>query len=415
MSNTGKFRDPIPRIRAAGITTSIMDEGADKCVKQDVFYQPPGTPPHIKKYRKSFNNQPGVKQKHYGLADDPTHDEKFVFGKKTYGSEHVGEVIKAQNLAGLADYNNELKEGKYNSKIREPLGKPYERGYKMPAVVKKEEFKFGVPTISSENAKDILYPLGGHKEEKNRDNDPAVQKDRKYDWKLDTAQHRFGYAEGKVLNGAAHSLHPERKEGSFPKTVIIRKTVEDFKQVAHDILGKPKNLGQGKPPVPDDHVFGATTAGSDAWNAAKCIHGEPTEKEIQPDTDLGRSTKLGCRNEVRSEQDVDRVFGVPSIRLDIPYKQKKSVADHQNYGDEADAVDLLFPKTFNELGVSDYDFSAVRSKFEIKALFERIGYSYKAGKFNAMFNKATALDQCAPDFCSVRSFMKIVEEMNDIE
>lgn len=415
MSNAGRFRDPIPKIRPAGVTTTIMDEGSEKCIKQDQFYRAPDTPPQIKKFRKSFNNQPGIKQKHYGVVDDSLPEERFTYGKRTGGSEHVGEVIKAQNLAGLADYNNDLKEGKYNSHIREPLGKSYQRGYNYPGAVQQNEFQFGVPTLSSENAKDVLYPSGGHIEERNKVNDPAVQKERQYNWNVDKVKHSFGYAEQKVLNGAAHSLHPERKEGGFPKTVIVKKTVEDFKQVAHDILGKPKNLGQGKPPIPENHIFGVSTVGNDAWNAAKCMHGEPTEKELDPDFDLGRCTKSGCKNEVRNEQDINRVFGTPTIRLDIPYKQKKSVADHQNYGDEPDAVDLLFPTTFTEYGVSDFDFAALRTRDEIKELFSRIGYSYKVGKFNTMFNRAKALDQAASDACSVRAFMKIVEEMNEIE
>jgi len=42
----------------------------------------------------------------------------------------------------------------------------------------------------------------------------------------------------------------------FPKTIIVKKTVEDFKSIAQDILGQSKNLGQGKPPVPQEHAFG---------------------------------------------------------------------------------------------------------------------------------------------------------------
>jgi hypothetical protein len=77
------------------------------------------------------------------------------------------------------------------------------------------------------------------------------------------------------------SLHNERFDNAFPKTVIVKKTVEDVKSVAQDLLGQSKNLGQGKPPLPEDHVFGAKNIlGTDVWNAAKCIHGEPTEKEI---------------------------------------------------------------------------------------------------------------------------------------
>ena len=66
----------------------------------------------------------------------------------------------------------------------------------------------------------------------------------------------------------------------------------------------------------------------------------------------------------------------------------KSVADHQNYGDEPEVIDVLFPATFNEFGISEQDFERPRSRDEIKKLFEKIGYSYKVGKFNAIFNRA---------------------------
>lgn len=36
---------------------------------------------------------------------------------------------------------------------------------------------------------------------------------------------------------------PERAEESYPKTVIVRKTVEDVKAVQNDMLGTVKNLG----------------------------------------------------------------------------------------------------------------------------------------------------------------------------
>ncbi len=64
------------------------------------------------------------------------------------------------------------------------------------------------------------------------------------------------------------------------------------------------------------------------WNAAKCLHGEPEEKHLVPDNDLGRSTKAGCRNVVRKPEDVDRSFGAPTIRTDIPFREKRSIADY---------------------------------------------------------------------------------------
>ena len=126
--------------------------------------------------------------------------------------------------------------------------------------------------------------------------------------------------------------------------------------------------------------------GNDVWNASKCIHGEPSQKQLKPDTDLGKCVKPGCKNVVRKPEDQNRVFGCPTIRTDIPFKEKRSVADYNNYGDEPEAVDLLFPSTFTEIGISEYDFMMPRPRTEVRTLFERIGYSYKTGKFNAIYN-----------------------------
>lgn len=128
---------------------------------------------------------------------------------------------------------------------------------------------------------------------------------------------------------------------------------------------------------------------------------------------------------MRKPEDVARSFGTPTVRTDIPFKEKRSVADYQNYGDEPEAVDLLFPSTFTELGISEYDFQLPRPRDEIKTIFERIGLSYKVGKFNAMYNRAKELMQSQPgaaaasaagaDTVSVRAFMMVVKEMHSIE
>jgi len=82
--------------------------------------------------------------------------------------------------------------------------------------------------------------------------------------------------------------------------------------------------------MPAEHAYGVKNdVGDNVWNAAKCIHGEPTEMEIAPDRDLGKSMKPGCRNIVRKQEDVARSFGTPTVRTDIPFKEKRSVADYQ--------------------------------------------------------------------------------------
>jgi len=67
---------------------------------------------------------------------------------------------------------------------------------------------------------------------------------------------------------------------------------------------------------------------ADIWNAAKCINGAPSESTLASDHDLGRSVKPNCSNNVRKSEDAHRSFGAPSIRTDIPFKTKKSVADY---------------------------------------------------------------------------------------
>jgi hypothetical protein len=97
MSNTGKFVDPIPGIPTAGCTTTIKNESTLNCMKPDEFLlkDTPGTPEHIKKYRKSFQNRPGVKQVHPGLVGDNDRQLGHLYGRPSGDSEHVTEVINA--------------------------------------------------------------------------------------------------------------------------------------------------------------------------------------------------------------------------------------------------------------------------------------------------------------------------------
>lgn len=62
--------DPIPKMSAAGLTIKGIREyeNADFSIRQDAHLpvDAPSTPEHIKKYRKTHNNEPGKIQKHAG-------------------------------------------------------------------------------------------------------------------------------------------------------------------------------------------------------------------------------------------------------------------------------------------------------------------------------------------------------------
>ena len=67
-------------------------------------------------------------------------------------------------------------------------------------------------------------------------------------------------------------------------------------------------------------------------------------------------------------------------------------------------MDLLFPSNYSELGITEEDFRKVRGRQEIEIMFRSVGYEYKIGKFNAMYNRAKEIGQAQDDRVSVRDF-----------
>ncbi len=133
------------------------------------------------------------------------------------------------------------------------------RDYQWPAQANEGRISFGLPSKDLMNAKEIIYPAGGAMEERQDVKEmykrthanfgPGEQRKREYDWSANpTIDNRpqtfsFGFGEQRLQNGAAKAVHAERIEESFPKTVIVKKTVEDVKGVTTDMLGTVKNLG----------------------------------------------------------------------------------------------------------------------------------------------------------------------------
>ena len=67
------------------------------------------------------------------------------------------------------------------------------------------------------------------------------------------------------------------------------------------------------------------------------------------------------------------------------------------------------------MNVTEDDFKHMRTRQEIKSLFEKIGYSYKIGKFNAMYNRAKEICESIDDKVSVRAFQVAISEMHNID
>lgn len=84
--------------------------------------------------------------------------------------------------------------------------------------------------------------------------------------------------------------------------MIVKKVVEDVKAVTGDHLGTVKNLGQGQAPRDPEFTYGHKNDYT-VWNAGKCITGEASHAQLAPDSDLGKSNKVNCSNNVRKPED----------------------------------------------------------------------------------------------------------------
>ena len=139
----------------------------------------------------------------------------------------------------------------------------------------------------------------------------------------------------------------------------------------------------------DDHAFGKGS-NFEEWNAGRCIHGDETtvnNKSLEPDIDLGRDVhwKNKLKSLQPSQRDLERTYGVPSIRDDLPKKKLKSVSDIKNYGDEPDAYELLYPHPENTMGIEDKDFEELMTKEEIYEIIQKYDFNIPEDEFNLIY------------------------------
>eukprot|EP00741_Cyanophora_paradoxa_P009437 tig00000144_g9141.t1 len=416
MSNTGKYKDRMPHMRPAGIVTAIADENAATCIKEEAQNRPP-TPPEIRKYRRSANLEPGSRYVHYGVAGDPKPlPDNFSYGVKTYKGARAGEVVSGVPKSELQELVEERAEQVYASTKKEPLGRGFSRDYNLPGKVTAPDFKHGRPTKFDESVKYTLYPEDPDEDpEAARElyikshgaYEPGEQRDRKYRWPVDKNTHRFGGKDKEdYREGVRKALNPELDDTVPRPSTIVAAPVAAAKMLQHDEVGRCKTLGHGRS-VPEDHIFGVPSIRGEQPSAKECLTGYSLADQ-QPDADLGRSRRFGFRN-VTSE---NRLFGVPSIRGDIPAPRVRSVADTQNYGNEPEAVDLLYPSKYAPIGIHDTDMLKVRAKEELKDIVVAAGIAH-ADEFDRVFEKARTYDEAgAGARVNVETFRRALLELS---
>lgn len=382
----------MPRIPAAGLSGSGDGENSKQCVsyQNDPRNHRPPSPQEIKKYRKSFQHEPGLRLVHVGSVEDKSpHPSYHRHGIRTVTGDRVLDCMQQVPDSHLQNYHTEQKEALYRSHVREPLGQSYSRGHVFPEQAQSSEFSFGQPSTISESAKGLIYynePLPDKRARSqaaknmplmNPEREITRQIDRNYDWKgaaIDPNTHRFGKVQPVLLNGVSASL--KHADG----TSIASRRQQQVRSFQHDRLGKAREVRGVLRNLGEDFVFGRVD-NPDEWGVKKCITGEYSVNEQLPDEDLGLSTRKLSKIDLVPSNPDDRAYGIPSIRYDLPPPSLRSVADPQNYGNESNLKGLLYPSRFSVDGVEHEDFIMVRPREEIRELYRKLGAEFDDVQF----------------------------------
>jgi len=377
----------------AGTRPNYGNETTEECLKDE---ERPLTPDRYKKWRKSTYSVPGTRIIHPGGVKDwegVEHPPWFGLNTKKAGmtDEHVNDVItQAGAESEYAQTKLTQAERHYHSTRMEPLGRCFSHGHQLPEECLKRDARnvplhdFGLPTKTAvgQDAKNLIYmpsakPVQGERAQYIKSHGsygPGEQRSRDYDWGgRDLKTHRFGEGVGSyvALNGLALGATGAMEPLDEPPVVASR--MRNFKSL-QDKLGKSRFLGHTNAfQFGRDHCYGKKSVrGEGQWDARDCIAGDYAPEDCMPEPELGITLTPGYRN-VLTEKSRHRSFGVPSVRTDIPKYAVRSVADSQNYGDDPTGKELLYPSTLSQMGIDDDEFTNLRDKADIWALFKATG------------------------------------------
>lgn len=321
-------------------------------------------------------------------------------------------------LAALRDSQSKA-EAVYRTAARERLGQSYSY-QERPAKTQDPTFAFGKPSgYSGITTKELTCPVD-HPEYEEAEKvyrtshgafAPGEQRTRMVDWArapIDPATHRFGVVARRAdADGVSKCLDPET-DALAPAAKVIPRRVAAARMFSTDQVGKPRALGLAAYKQAPPESFGRPPASGGAWGTAECLRGDFTAEETMPDADLGKATRPGFRN---TTTDPDRVFGIPSLRTDVP-PRNFSMAEPQNFGQDAPLKTLVNPSRFMTRGVDHSDFAKKREVAELRELFDSIGYSYlSAAAFAAIYQRAAdRYDVTEPGSVSAEEFKRALTD-----
>lgn len=416
-----------PNVPSAGKAGDLAEAGgpwARRGLQPDIIVTAPRTPEHLNEVQRRHRQKgnPGESCLHYGLKHVQVPPGSEGYGMKPPTGDTVAQTFVAGQKLGVAEYIATKKESVYYTNVREPLGRPWCRGHKLPDKVLRPEFKgFGNASLMSAfGTKELVFPRDVQPDsdetkelykKTHQSYGPGEPVQRHYNWPqaiVENPHHAFGVPEnverGGGGTGAKTALNMDCGEEplSYMKTPVVSIVQADYEQGAKDKLSTSRCTTRCVPPVPPGFFYGLRSAADDV-SVGQLVRGNYSVDEQQPDRDLGRSIVPGRRNFLTKVP-----LGVPTVRTDIkaPPPERRSVSNSTNWGDDPDAIGVIFPGKYQWQGVNEADFKALRNALELRSILEGAGYELTDADFEDVFFNAAA----GNDTASVEATMEAALE-----
>ncbi|XP_013871843.1 EF-hand domain-containing family member B [Austrofundulus limnaeus] len=186
--------------RRAGKLKPIGDRAKD-CFQEMPSSQ---TPPVVRKFLSSNQQEPGTIRVHHGKAWDPDVASSVVHGISTKTSLMAGSLLNPPPKTILQQKLQELRESVYTSNKNAPLGQSRNQHAGLPSWYH-QNVTFGVKTVKGHGIRDVINPpktTGDNEQEAQEGNEGFIrshnsysvgeQIDRKYNWGGLSKDSRFG-------------------------------------------------------------------------------------------------------------------------------------------------------------------------------------------------------------------------------
>jgi len=400
-----------PSVRPSGKAGDLAEAGgpwARRGLQPDIIVATPRTPEHLNEVQRRHRQKgnPGERALHYGLKNVKVPPAGEGYGVKPAKGDDVAQTFLAGQKLGVAEYLSNKKESIYMTNIREPLGRPWCRGHKLPDHVLRPEFKgYGnASLLSAFGTKELVFPrnvdpdseeMKEQYKKTHQSYGPGESVNRRYLWPqviVENPHHAFGVPENVERGGGgtgaktALTMDCGDEPLSAGKTPIVSAVQANYDQASKDQLATSRCSTRCVPPVHPGFFYGVKSA-ADECNAGQLVRGNYTVDEQQPDADLGRSIVPGRRNFVTKAP-----LGIPTVRTDIkaPPLERRSVSNSTNWGDDPDALGVIFPGKYQWKGVNEADFKALRSRAELRSILEGAGYQLTDDEFEEIVFNAAA-------------------------